>query len=249
VLFGFSDKHDAKAVDKLLGDYQGTIVADAHVVYDHLFTDDKVLEAGCWAHVRRYFFKALGTDPPRARHALALIGKLFHIEKALAQTTAEVRLATRQRDSRTVVDELDAWCDCEADKVLDQTPIARAIGYARNHRAAFRRFLEDGRIPIHNNWSERELRREAVGRKNWVFLGSDEGGVANATFVSTIASCQLHGLEPYSYHRDLFCLLPSWPVSRVLELAPAHWKKTVAREDVQRLLAANIYRRVSLGEL
>ena len=107
------------------------------------------------------------------------------------------------------MEDFEAWCDAESLTVLDETPISRAIGHMRNHRVALCRFLEEGRIPIHTNWSERELRREAVGRKNWLFVGSDEGGIVNATFVSLIASCQLHGLEPFAYLRDLFCSLPS----------------------------------------
>lgn len=248
VLFGFASKHDTAAVDMLLSGYEGTLVADAHSVYDHLFKDGKVKEAGCWAHVRRYFFKALGTDPPRARHAIALIGKLFALEKELAQATPDVRLAARKARSAPVLDAIESWCDAEVDKVLDQTPISRGINYARNHRVALRRFLEDGRVPIHNNWSERELRREAVGRKNWLFLGSDEGGVVNATFVSLIASCQQHGIEPFAYLRDLLCLVPDWKAADVLQLAPMNWAETSARADVTKALAENIYRRASLGE-
>ena len=140
-----------------------------------------------------------------------------------------------------------AWCEVESARVLDETPISKAIQYARNQEEALRRFLEDGRIPIHNNLSERELRREAVGRKNWLFLGSDDGGEVNATFVTLIASCRHHGIDPAEYLRDLFCLIPGWKVSRVLELAPLNWKATCQREDVQKLLADNVYRRIALG--
>ena len=111
------------------------------------------------------------------------------------------------------------------------------------------RFLEDGRLPIHNNSSENALRREALGRKNWLFLGSDEGGEVNATFVTLLASCQLHGIEPLGYLRDLLCLFPGWPVHDVLELAPASWRATVARPEVQAELGANSFRQVALGLL
>jgi hypothetical protein len=93
------------------------------------------------------------------------------------------------------------------------------------------------------------LRREAIGRKNWLFLGNDDGGDVNATFVSLLASCQLHEIEPCAYLRDLLCLLPSWPVKRVLELAPANWQKTLEHEDTQQRLAANVFRQVALGVL
>jgi transposase len=246
VMFGYTPKHDAAAVDKLLRGYKGDVVADAHVVFDHLFAAGAT-EVGCWSHHRRYYFKSLGSDPDRARHALAYFKALFQIERGLAQAPPEERLSVRQEKSKPLVDALFAWCDEQADRVLDETPIAHAIGYGRNQRDALRRFLDDGRLPMHNNVSERQLRREAVGRKNWVFLGSDFGGEANSSFVTLLASCQLHEIEPWAYLRDLFCLLPGWPVHRVLELAPAYWSKTSANDGVQRALAANIFRQATLG--
>ena len=249
VLFGYSPKHNKAAVDALLDGYRGYLVADAHAVYDHLFVDGTIIEVGCWAHARRYFFKSLGTDPPRARAALERIGKLFAIERAMDGESPDKRLAVRRSDSSPVLDDFEKWCDAESLLVLDETPISKAIGYARNHRAALRRFLDDGRLPLHNNWSERELRREALGRGNWLFLGSDEGGEANAAFVSLLASCQLHDIEPSGYLRDLLCLLPGWKASKVIELSPLHWRETMERDDVQATLAANIYRRASLGEI
>lgn len=247
VLFGYAPKHDSAAVDNLLRDYKGYLVADAHTVYDHLYKKGDAIEVGCWAHNRRYYFKTLTSDPERAKAALAFMKALFMIERAYATAPPEVRLKARRKESKPIVEKFFAWCDAQAPVVLDETPIAKAIGYSRNQQEALKRFLEDGRLPIHNNFSERALRREAIGRKNWMFLGSDEGGETNATFVTLLASCQLHEIEPLEYLRDLFCLLPSWPSRRVLELAPAYWKATLAAEDVQRRLAANAYRQVSLG--
>src|SRR3972149_9241547 len=112
----------------------------------------------------------------------------------------------------------------------------KRVGCARNKRKALERVLEDGRLPMHNNVSERELRREAVGRKNWIFVGSDQGAEVNAAFVSLLASCQMHGLEPWAYLRDLLCLLPRWPKRRVLELAPAFWQQTLEQEGTQQRL-------------
>jgi transposase len=249
VLFGYSAKHDSAAIDRLLDGYQGYLVADAHSVFDHLYRDGRVIEVGCWAHARRYFFKALDTDPDRARAALALVNDLFRVERTLARGSPEQRLAVRQQQSRPVVEAFFAWCDSQVDLVLDETPIAKGIGYARNQRAALERFLSDGRLPLHNNWSERELRREALGRKNWLFVGNDEAAEVNTTFVSLLASCRMHEVEPWAYLRDLFCLLPSWPRRRVLELAPVNWQQTLQNEDAQQRLAANIFRQATLGAL
>jgi transposase len=249
VLFRYAPTHDAKAVDRMLAGYQGYLVADAHAVYDHLYASGQVVEAGCWAHTRRYFFKSLSTDPERAREALAYIQGLFRIERGLAEVSRHERSHVRDQQSRPLVEGFFAWCEAQALQVLDETPIAKGIGYARNQRQALERFLEDGRLPIHNNVSERELRREAVGRKNWLFVGSDQGAEVNAVFVSLLASCQMHALEPWAYLRDLLCLLPRWPKRRVLELAPAHWQQTLEHEDAQRRLAENLYRKVALGEI
>jgi transposase len=248
VLFRFSHRHDGKAVDALLGGYAGYLVVDAHAVYDHLYKTGTVVECGCWAHARRYWFKTLESDPERANKALVMIGTLFKIERLFADAPRKKK-AVRLLKSKTVIDDFFAWCEQERDLVLDESPAARAIGYALNQQAALRRFLDDGRLPIHNNISELNLRREVVGRRNWLFVGSEDGAKTNATFVSLIASCRLHNIEPFAYLRDLFCLLPGWPRHRLLELAPAYWKRTLEQSDAQQNLAANVFRRVALGLL
>jgi transposase len=247
VLFRFSAKHNGQAVDRLVSGYKGFLVADAHAVYDHIFEDGTIVEVSCWAHARRYFYKALLTDPERAKSALAMIKELFKIEDDCAKVPPSARLAARALRSKPIVDRFYAWCDAEVDHVLDESPIAAAIGYARNQRLGLQRFLGDGRLPLHNNHSELALRREAIGRKNWLFVGNDEGGETNATFVTLLASCQLHGLEPWAYLRDLLCLLPTWPKSRVLQLSPLHWKQTAQHPDTQQRLAANRFRAVTLS--
>ena len=164
VLFRYSRRHDGAAVDALLADYAGYLVADAHSVYDHLFADGRVTEVGCWSHARRYFFKTLGSEPERAREALALIGELFRIEREIATAPRAHREAVRGGRSRPVVDRFFAWCDARGPELLPETPLAAAVGYARNQRVALSRFLADGRLPLHNNRSELELRRQVVGR-------------------------------------------------------------------------------------
>jgi transposase len=249
VLYAYTPKHDGAAVDDLLKDYRGYLVADAHAVFDHLYQGGAVIEVACWAHCRRYWWKALDSDPERARKALAFIGGLFRVERACASAPPEDRLRTRRADSKPIVDAFFAFCQEEAARVLDETPTAKAIGYALNQRVALQRFLDDGRLPLSNNQSERALRREAIGRKNWIFVGNDDAAEVNAAFVSLLASCQLHGLEPWTYLRDLFCLLPSWPVSRVLDLAPVNWQKTLENQNAQQRLDANVFRRATLGLL
>lgn len=247
VLFRYTRKHDSKAVDRVLAGYRGYLVADAATVYDHLYASGNVVEVACWAHTRRYFFKALASEPELARHALELIGRLFAIEREIAEFGRTKREVHRARRSRPVVNVFFDWCNARQLDVIDDTPISKAVNYAINQRDALQRFLGDGRLPLHNNISEGHLRRQAVGRKNWLFLGSDDGGHTNARLTSLLASCQMHGIEPLGYLRDLFCLLPRWPRRRVLELAPVNWEETLQQEETQQRLTANVFRRVALG--
>jgi transposase len=246
VLFKFSMKHDAEAVDRLLPDYAGYVVADAHNVYDHIYGAGKATEAGCWCHMRKYVLEALLIEPERVREAMACIQALFVIERSIERAPPEERRRIRNDKSRPILARYFAWCDQERDRALDGSPLHAAIRYATNQRDALERFLEDPRLPIHNNISELNLRRQAVGRKNWLFVGSEEGGRINTVFVSLLASCAMHRIEPWAYLRDLLCVLPSWSALKVLDLAPANWLATIERPDVQAKLSANIYRAATL---
>ena len=247
VLYRFSAKHDGAAVDALLQGYRGYLVADAHAVYDHLYKSGDLVEVACWAHCRRYFFKSIESDPLRAKHALASIAALFKLERSFADAPKKKRLKVRDQRSRPIVEAFFAWCLAQRDLVLDGSPIAAALRYALNQAHALRRFLDDAALPMSNNISELHLRREVLGRRNWLFVGSEDGAITNTLFVSLLASCRLHNIEPLAYLRDLFILLPNWPSHRVLQLAPAYWKQTLEQPDTQRLLENNVFRRVSLG--
>jgi transposase len=246
VLFKFSLQHDGAAADKVLDGYTGTIVADAHKVYDHLFGEGKASEAGCWSHQRQYVLDALVIDAERVRDALACIQALFLIERQIDRAPPAERARVRQERSKPIVEKFFTWCDANREAALDGSPLADAIRYATNQREALQRFLADPRLPIHNNLSELHLRRQAVGRKNWLFVGSEDGAEVNTIFVSLLASCAMHRIEPWAYLRDLFCLLPGWPIKKVLELAPVNWPTTLQQPSVQEQLAANIFRRVTL---
>jgi len=247
VLYRYSRRHDGLAVDNLLKGYRGYLVADAHSVYEHLYKEGDVIEVACWAHARRYFYKSLDSDPDRAKVALSHIGALFRIERSIADAPRKEKESVRRDKSRAVIDKFFDWCDAELPHVLDETPIQAALRYATNQRVALRRFLDDGRLPAHNNISELNLRRQVLGRRNWLFVGSDDGAAVNTVFVSLLASARLHGIEPHGYLRDLFCLIRTWPRDRLLELAPAYWQKTLEQTETQDKLAANVFRRVVLS--
>ncbi len=247
VLYRYTKEHTAKAVDVLLPGYSGHLVADAHSVYEHLYRDLGVIEVACWAHARRYAFKSLATDPERAKLMLTHIGALFAIERSIAHLSPRKRRDARQAKSKPIVAAFFRWATEDQDRVLDETPIAHAIRYALNQREALERFLEDGRLPLSNNISELNLRRQVLGRRNWLFLGSDDGGHTNTVFVSLLASCRIHEIEPLGYIRDLLCLMPRWPKHRLLHLAPVNWQQTLQEAETQKILEANIFRRTVLS--
>jgi len=189
----------------------------------------------------------MSSDPERARAALGLINALFKIERSIADKPRLQKERLRTKHSAPVVERFFSWCDAEWPHLLEDTPIYDGVRYARNQREGLHRFLRDGRLPLDNNISERELRRQAVGRKNWIFLGSDDGGHVNAIFTSLLASCRMVAVEPWAYLRDLLCLLPRWPKHQILDLAPIHWAATSKRDDVQARLDADPYRALTLG--
>lgn len=241
VIFAFSDSHNAAAVDKLLGGYEGYLVADAHAVYDHLYEDGGATEVACWGHARAYVFKALASEPEIARELLGNLRLMFLLERQFADKPRKQRERMRQSKLRAIVDRHFELCRKHEQAALDGTPLKAAIRYSLNQEKALRRFLDDGRLPATNNISERQLRRQAVGRKNWIFLGSDDGAEVNTTFSTLIASCHFNDIEPEAYLREVMCLLPDWPSSRILDLAPCNWKQTREQPEAQQLIADNLW--------
>jgi hypothetical protein len=239
VLFRYTPRHTNDGPKEFLRGYKGYVQADASAVFDALYRSEQVIEVGCWAHCRRHFFDALPSDRERALIAISFIRELFVIDKATAELPPSRRTEERRAHAEPVLERFRAWLEAQVELVLPKSPIAGAIGYAFNQWTALTRFLDDGRLKLDNNRSERELRREAVGRKNWIFVGTDDGAEWNATVVSLIASCALHGIEPWAYLRDVLILLPSWPRDRVLELCPKHWKQTLENTDARQRLAVS----------
>lgn len=240
VLFRYTKTHDGLVPAKLLEGYRGHVIADASSVYHELYRrEPEITEVGCWAHGRRGAFHALSDDEPRALVIIGFIGLLYDAHLlATDPRTGITDGAKRKADAQPVIDKLYAWIAAERPKVDDQAPIAKAMNYLVNHRVPLTRFLDNGMLRLDNNPSELELRREKVGAHNWLYCGSDDGAHWNATAVSLIASCQLHGIEPWAYLRDVLTLLPSWPAKRVLALAPKYWNETRQQPDTQQRLAS-----------
>lgn len=239
VFFEYQPKHTSAAVCEMFRGFSGYIQADAHAIYDAVFrgearaSDDDALpkEVGCWSHCRRKAWEAaVVAKDPAAREALLRMRALFELEDQWAHLAPAQRHARRQLASRPIVDDFFAWAAAQYARVKDvRGLVATAFGYAVRQEAALRRFLDDGRLPMTNNHSERALRTVAVGRKAWLFFGSDDHASAAANLLSLIASCELHGLDPEAYLLDIIHVLPYWPRARYLELAPKYWGATRAR--------------------
>lgn len=239
VFFEFQAKHTSAAVCEMFRGFGGYIQADAHAVYDAVFRgearacpdDATPKEVGCWSHCRRKAWEAaVVAKDAAAREALLRMHKLFELEEQWKHLPPAQRHARRQLVSRKLIDDFFPWAAEQYARVKDTRGlVATAFGYAVRQEAALRRFLDDGRLPMTNNHSERALRQIAVGRHAWLFFGSDDHATAAANLFSLIASCELHGLDPETYLAEIIHVLPFWPRDRYLELAPKYWADTRAR--------------------
>lgn len=250
VVYDYTPDRSAEGPNRILADYpSGFLQSDAYSVYDQLHTRGLV-EVGCMAHARRKFDEAKTTDPERAHAALAWIARLYQIEReakeqaneaikglrqesqldAREQATAQQSLTEtmlyqrRQELSRPVMEKFAEWLEMAQEQVLPKSPIGEAIGYARSHWAALTRYLDAGFLAIDNNAAERAMRPVAVGRKNWLHLGSDRGGGTAAVLMSLVQSCRSFGVEPFAYLRDVLDRVSTHPASRIAELLPDVWK-------------------------
>ena len=240
VLFRHTKTHDGLVPVGLLEGFRGYVLADASSVYHELYRREAAItEVGCWAHARRRAFDALASDEPRALVLIGFIGLLYDAHLLATDPRTGITDGPRRKtEAAPVVEKLYAWVAAERSKVDDEAPIAKAMNYVVNHRVPLTRFLDDGLLRLDNNLAELELRREKVGAKNWLYCGSDDGAHWNSVVVSLVASCQLHGIEPWAYMRDLLTLLPSWPAKHVLALAPKHWNETRQQPETQQRLAS-----------
>ena len=249
VFFEYAEKETSAAVREMFRGFSGYVQADAKSVFDILFREpdeppdpdapEERKEVGCLAHARRYFWEAAAVaKEPVAREGLFRLRRIFEMDAQWRREPPSRRKVLRTQFLAPELDAFFGFVHAEWEKVKHQRGLLRsALGYARNHEAALKRFLEDGRLKPDNNASERALRKVAVGRKNWLFVGSDDHAVSTANLLSVIASARLHDLDPEDYLRDLFRVLPLWPRDRYLELAPKNWPATRARLDAAELEA------------
>jgi hypothetical protein len=226
-----------------LAEYRGYVQVDAYSAYDGCFighSDTKYpkIEVGCWSHAERYFTAAADTDAVRTAEGLAFIRALFALEaQAKRQHLGETEvLALRQRESVPILDEFKIWLNRTREQALPKSPMASALRYMLNQWEALRRYTEAGFLSMDNNASERINKLIARGRINWLFVGSERGGIAAARLLSLVTTCRRLQMDSFLYLRDVFTRLPGLPADRLDELLPNHWLAAhpEARYPVQR---------------
>jgi transposase len=239
-VFDFTVTREAEGPKRFFGNYSGKIVCDAYSGYGSLSETGKTAEQigdvsngivlyGCWAHTRRYFFNAYkGGDRKHGAEFVALIKMLYDVEEEIRKDnniSAEEILAVRQKKSRPALDAIKQKIDTLLPITPPKSLLGKALNYASNYWNRLTRYVDDPQAPIDNNAAENAIRPIALGRKNWLFIGSRESGEAAANIMSIICTCKRAGVEPYAYLLDVIRRLPSMKTSELDSLLPTNWSK------------------------
>ena len=232
-VFFYSRDRGGEHPEQHLASYTGLMQADAYAGFNRLYEANRkggsIVEAACWAHARRKLFDlACLNKGPIAAGAVKRIDALFAIERQINGLTPPQRVNARHESSRPLVIELESWLREQRARVSRNSETGKAIDYSLKRWTALTRFLDDGRLCMSNNAAERELRAVAVGRKNWTFAGSDEGGRRAAAIYTLIATAKLNNIDPQAWLADVLARLPDHPAKRIHELLPWNWSERTA---------------------
>jgi len=226
VVYDFCESRAGEHARAFLGEWKGALVCDDFSGYKQSFTLG-VTEAGCMAHSRRKFFDLHVSNKSQiAAQALQSISALYDIEREVKNLTADERLRIRQVRSRPLADARYLWMELQRRQITDGSATARALDYSLKRWGALTRFLDDGQLPIDNNWAENQIRPIAIGRKNWLFAGSLRAGQRAAAVMSLIQSARLNGIDPYAYLKDVLQRLPTHKNHLIAELLPHRWQSS-----------------------
>jgi transposase len=229
-VFDFTVNRKRDGPQQFLANYHGYLHADAFSGYDGLYLPDprtaaaRIIEVACNAHARRKFYEARGTDALRSHQALAYYRQLYELERQAKDFNDEQRIQMRQELSLPILEQFYQWLLAQRPEVLPKSPMGEAIAYALNNWEALRRYTEAGFLAIDNNMAEREMKKIAIGRKNWLTVGSPRGGQTAAVLFSFTSTCQRLGVEPWAYLQDVLTRLPTTPVGQLCDLLPDHWQ-------------------------
>ena len=231
-VFFYSRDRGGEHPEQHLASYAGLMQADAYAGFNRLYEANRkggpIIEAVCWAHGRRKFFDlARINKAPIAVEAVERIDALFAIEREINGVTPQERVRVRHERSQSLVTELESWLREQRARVSRNSETGKAIDYSLKRWSALTRFLDDGRLCMSNNAAERELRAVAVGRRNWMFAGSDEGGRRAATIYTLIATAKLNDIDPQAWLADVLARLPDHPAKRIHELLPWNWRPQI----------------------
>jgi transposase len=242
-LFDYTPTRHGEHPRRVLAGWTGVMQADAYSGHNALYAEDRkpapIVEAACWAHGRRDFFDlARLTKAPIAAEIVRRIDEVFAIERVINGKPPDERRAARQERSKPLVVALEAYMREQTRRLSPKSKVAKPIRYMLSRWASFTRFLDDGRVCLSNNAAERALRCVAVGRRNWTFAGSDQGGRRAAAIYTLVQTCRLNDVDPRAWLADVLARLPDHSVQRVSELMPWAWKATRAAEAGLATLAA-----------
>jgi transposase len=229
VWFAYSPDRKGEHPQRHLEDFTGILQADGYAGYSKIYDGGRVIEAACFAHVRRKFVDLAELHKsPVAAEALNRIGELYGIEQEIRGRPPDERRAVRRERSSPLLDALKAWMEQTLERLSQKSATAKAIRYALSRWEALVRYCDDGRIEIDNNAAERALRCVALGRKNFLFAGSDAGGERAAAIYSLLGSAKLNGLDPEAFLREVLTRIAEHPINRINELLPWHLQATGA---------------------
>ena len=227
VIYDFTWQRNRDGPLKILDSYQGYLQADAAPAFNDVYQLRPIVEVGCWAHARRYFKEAVASAAVEATRVLLWIGELYGIERAARERRldAEARKTIRGQQSRLILERIRSYLDELALKALPKSPLGEATAYAIRQWTALTRYLEHGALEIDNNGAENALRPIVLGRKNWLFCGSEAAAHRAAILCSLVNTCKAHHINPFIYLRDVIDRISTHPASRVEELTPRIWKQ------------------------
>ena len=225
VVYDFTLTRNRDGPKRFLAGFEGFLQADGYSGYNEAVRRGKFSQIGCMAHARRRFVKALEESPEYAGRILKAIQGLYRLERSLKKLPPSERAAIRKEKALPVLNDLEELFIGLKDMVLPQSLLGEAITYAVNQWPAITRYTEVGEAEIDNNSCEHTMRCVALGRKNWLFCGSEAGGKRAAILYSLVESCKRIGVEPFAYLKDVIDRIPTTPMSRIRELTPRGWKE------------------------
>jgi transposase len=226
-IFDYTANRSRDGPLRFLADFEGYLQADAYAGYDELYRKGKVVEVACWAHARRYFFDARTGDTLAACTALGYIQRLYKIERAAKELSDDERRELRQEEARPILEDFGKWLEGMRAEALPRSNLGKAIGYVTEQWEALQVYTEHGFLRIDNNVAENAIRPVVLGRKNWLFAGSDRGGKNAAVIYSLVASCKRAGFDCFAYFRHVLEAVSTHPARRIAELTPAGWAAQV----------------------